>query len=183
MPRTIFLTGARASGKTTIGRKLADALNYRFFDTDQYLLQMTKLTVAEIVAKEGWGGFRRRESEALRSVTEPETVIATGGGMVLSADNRAFMRASGTVFYLSVPVAVLAARLQADPNADQRPTLTGRTIVDEVSEVLIAREPLYREVAHYVLDASLPVAAVVEQALKLLDLKPQFNRDEGDAED
>ena len=92
-----------------------------------------------------------------------------GGGMVLSAANRAFMRANGTVLYLNVPAEVMAARLEADPNAAQRPTLTGRSIIEEVSEVLVSREPLYRETAHHVLDASAPIGAVLQQALGLLD--------------
>lgn len=169
MPSTIFLIGARASGKTTIGRALADALKYDFVDTDLYLQESTNMTVADVVAREGWDGFRLRESEALKAVTAPDTVIATGGGMVLSAVNRAFMRANGTVLYLSVPVDVMAARLEADPNAAQRPTLTGRSIIEEVTEVLASREPLYRETAHHVLDASAPVGAVLHQALVLLN--------------
>lgn len=176
MPNTIFLTGARASGKSTVGRKLAEMLNFRFVDTDHYLLEASHMTVAEIVASEGWDGFRRRESEALRRVTEPHTVVATGGGIVLSADNRSYMRSHGTVFYLAVPVAVLAGRLEADPNAEQRPTLTGKTIVEEVGEVLGVREPLYRESAHYQLDGSLPVEAVLAQALRLLDADTASSR-------
>ncbi len=169
MLSTIYLIGARASGKTTIGRTLAEALKYDFVDTDLYLQESTQMTVADVVAREGWGGFRLRESEALKAVTAPGRVIATGGGMVLSAANRAFMRANGTVLYLNVPAEVMAARLEADPNAAQRPTLTGRSIIEEVSEVLASREPLYRETAHHVLDASAPIGAVLQQALGLLD--------------
>lgn len=169
MPSTIFLVGARASGKTTIGRALAEALKYNFVDTDLYLQERTQMTVDDVVSREGWAGFRRRESEALKAVTKSRTVIATGGGMVLSEANRAFMRANGTVLYLNVPADVMAARLEADPNAAQRPTLTGRPIIEEVTEVLASREPLYREIAHHVVDASAPVGAVLHQALGLLD--------------
>lgn len=169
MPSTIFLIGARASGKTTIGRALAEALKYEFVDTDLYLQEIMHMSVADVVAKEGWAGFRLRETEALKAVTVPETVVATGGGMVLSEANRAFMRANGTVLYLNVPANVMAARLAADPHTAQRPTLTGRPIIDEVAEVLTAREPLYLETAHHVLDASAPVGAVLCQALRLLN--------------
>lgn len=171
MKTTLFLVGARASGKTTIGRALAQALGYSFVDTDRYIQDAGCMTVAEIVEREGWDGFRHRESAALRAVAVPDTVVATGGGMVLSEDNRAYMWNHGMVFFLSVPVEVLASRLQADPNNAQRPTLTGRTIVDEVREVLAARERLYREAAHYVLDGTLPVDAVVRQALEALQRK------------
>jgi len=167
MSNIIYLVGARASGKTTIGRALANTLNYGFVDTDAYLSETSGMTVAEVVDKEGWEGFRRRESEALHAVTAPETVIATGGGMVLAASNREYMRAHGLVFYLHVPVEVMAERLRADPNAAQRPTLTGRSIVEEITEVLAEREPLYRETAHHVLDGSVPVEGVVKQALDI----------------
>lgn len=83
----LFIVGARAAGKTTVGKVLAEALGYKFVDTDVYLLETTGETVADMVAREGWEGFRQRESEALRKVTIPRTVVATGGGMVLSETN------------------------------------------------------------------------------------------------
>ena len=64
--QTVFLVGARASGKTTIGRNLARSLEYRFVDTDQYMLETSSLTVAQVVEKEGWEGFRRRAPDASR---------------------------------------------------------------------------------------------------------------------
>lgn len=166
--QTIFIVGARAAGKTTVGQALAKALECNFVDTDQYMLETSLLTVADVVAKEGWEGFRRRESDALRTVTEAGKVIATGGGMVLSEANREYMRSHGTVLYLSAPASVLAARLEAHPEASQRPTLTGRPIVEEVSEVLAAREPLYRSAAHHILDATAPLRDVIAQALAVL---------------
>ncbi|MCL1900519.1 MAG: shikimate kinase AroL, partial [Promicromonosporaceae bacterium] len=71
-------------------------------------------------------------------------VVATGGGVVLSAANRAFMRAEGLVFYLAAPAEVLAARLAAAPESEQRPSLTGRPAGEEVPLVLAEREALYR---------------------------------------
>lgn len=171
MTNTIYMVGARAAGKTTIGQALAKELGYPFVDTDIYMFETTRLTVADVVAKEGWDGFRKRESDALRTVTTPGIVVATGGGMVLSEENREFMRANGTVFYLCAPASVLAARLEAYPDADNRPTLTGRPIVEEVSEVLAARESLYQGAAHYVLDASASPESVIAQALEVLQKK------------
>ena len=144
MAHTIYLIGARAAGKTT-GE-----------------------TVADIVSREGWDGFRKRESAVLREVTAPATVIATGGGMVLAEENRRFMRENGIVLYLSAPAEVLAARLQANPNAAQRPTLTGKSIAEEVAEVLAVREPLYRETATHILNAAATPKALLAEALALL---------------
>ena len=80
-------------------------------------------------------------------------VWATGGGMVLAEANRRYMREHGRVFFLSAPVEVLAARLRRNPLEAQRPSLTGKSLDDEVREVLEARLPLYRDAAHHELDA------------------------------
>lgn len=164
----VFIVGARAAGKTTLGKALAEALGYQFVDTDLYLLETTRETVADIVAREGWEGFRQRESEALRAVASARTVIATGGGMVLSKANRDFMREKGFVLYLSAPASVLAARLLVDPNGEQRPTLTGRPIEVEMADVLTEREPLYQDAAHHLVDATAAQDVVLKQALQLL---------------
>ncbi|MFS2222395.1 shikimate kinase AroL [Pantoea sp. B65] len=170
MSLPIYLIGARGCGKTTIGRALSLALDYAFSDTDHFLQQTTQQTVADIVAAEGWDGFRRRESQALMAVTAPATVIATGGGMVLAEDNRRFMREQGQVVYLKAEPEVLAARLSAYPQADQRPTLTGRPIADEMVEVLSQRDKLYHQAAHHVINAMQTPDQVVRQLLQALSL-------------
>ena len=163
----IYLIGARASGKTTLGRPLADRLGMEFVDTDSHMRDACGMTVARVVEQEGWEGFRRRESAALREVSRPGRVVATGGGMVLAPENRDFMRANGTVLYLSAPAGVLAARLGAEPCAAQRPSLTGKSVLDEISDVLEQRAALYGATAHHVLDASLGLDRLVEAALSV----------------
>jgi len=168
MGHTIYLVGARAAGKTTFGGALARQLGCNYVDTDIHLRETTGETVADIVTREGWDGFRKRESAVLRAVTAPGTVIATGGGMVLAEENRRFMRENGIVLYLSAPAEVLASRLQANPNAAQRPTLTGKSIAEEVAEVLAAREPLYRETATHILNAAATPKELLTEALAIL---------------
>ena len=168
MTQPIFLVGARGCGKTTIGQALAQALGVQFVDTDHWLLVNSGRTVADIVADEGWAGFRQRESEALQAVTAMSSVIATGGGMVLSELNRRFMREQGVVIYLKAPVGILAGRLEAFPEEGQRPTLTGKPITDEITEVLAAREALYAQAAHHTLDASRVPPAIVNEILHLV---------------
>ena len=162
MGHTIYLVGARAAGKTTFGGALARQLGCNYVDTDIHLRETTGETVAEIVAREGWDGFRKRESAVLRAVTAPGTVI------VLTEENRRFMRENGIVLYLSAPAEVLASRLQANPNAAQRPTLTGKSIAEEVAEVLAAREPLYRETATHILNAAATPKELLAEALAIL---------------
>lgn len=168
----IFLVGPRACGKTTVGRALARRLGLPFADTDHYLHSRTGSTVAQIVAAEGWPGFRRRESEALRQLAAQHqsagAVIATGGGMVLDAQNRAFMREQGRVLYLSASAEALAARLAGNPLASQRPSLTGTAIIDEVAQILQERLPLYEQTAHHSLDAALSPGRICTLAAALL---------------
>lgn len=168
MNKTIFLIGARAAGKTTIGKMLASQLSFSFIDTDSYLLESTQKTVAEIVDKEGWEGFRARESRALIETTQPNRVIATGGGMVLAEHNREFMKQNGTVIFLSAPATILAARLMKDPNAAQRPSLTGLSIQDEMESVLKDRMPLYQDSAHHIVNVDHDETEIIAHILKVL---------------
>lgn len=163
----LFLVGPRACGKTTVGRTLARELHCGFFDTDREIVDRLGCEIADYVAAQGWDAFRDRETEALESVLaatqgQETAVISTGGGIVLRGTNRDLMREAGLVLYLNAPVATLCQRLSANPQAGQRPTLTGAGVVDEVAEVVAARDPLYRACAHRVLDATLPPARICE---------------------
>lgn len=163
MTQPLFLIGPRGCGKTTVGMALADSLNRRFVDTDQWLQSQLNMTVAEIVEREEWAGFRARETAALEAVTAPSTVIATGGGIILTEFNRHFMQNNGIVVYLCAPVSVLVNRLQAAPEEDLRPTLTGKPLSEEVQEVLEERDALYREVAHIIIDATNEPSQVISE--------------------
>ncbi|MCC8166924.1 MAG: shikimate kinase AroL [Planctomycetes bacterium] len=164
----VYLIGPRGSGKTCVGRALATALAMRFADTDEYMLSESGETVADVVAKHGWDEFRRRESAALRAVSMPGRVVATGGGMVLAEANRSHMRATGTVIYLRAPLAELCRRVGQDDNRAGRPSLTGCHPVDEMAAILAERAPLYEGTAHHIIDCAEGVAAVVEQAMARL---------------
>ncbi|MBX4132933.1 shikimate kinase AroL [Frischella sp. Ac48] len=170
MNKTIYLVGARAAGKTTMGRLLAEKLNYSFVDTDIYLFETTHRTVAEIVEKEGWEGFRKRESQVLKDVTQPCRVIATGGGMILAEQNRQYMQKMGIVFFLSAPAKILAQRLMKDPNVAQRPSLTGLSIVDEMEKVLEERHHLYMDSASHVVNVDCEEMQILGQFLDALNI-------------
>ena len=161
MTQPIFLIGPRGCGKTTVGHALARARHFQFSDTDHRLQAHEQRTVAEIVQAEGWARFRELE-------TLPNTVIATGGGIVLAEGNRQFMRENGVVIYLQASVSALIDRLEAYPKAEQRPTLTGKPVREEVGEVLAQREALYRDAAHHIVDATASPDRVVEQIMSML---------------
>lgn len=154
----IFLIGMRGTGKTTVGKALAKNLDCEFIDLDEYLQKKEAATVGEIVAGHGWEGFRKKEAEALRNVvndcqSKPSAVVATGGGAPLLEENRELMRASGHVCYLRVSPGELARRLRANPESGQRPSLTGKDMIEELAEVYAARRDAYRDCAHVEIDA------------------------------
>lgn len=132
MTQLIFLVGPRGCGKTTVGHALAKVRSFKFADTDHELQEHEQRTVAAIVQQEGWERFRALETQALERVAQPATIIATGGGIILSEYNRQFMRENGVVIYLEASVSALIDRLEAYPKAEQRPTLTGKPIREEV---------------------------------------------------
>jgi shikimate kinase len=144
----LFLIGYRGTGKSTVGRLVAAALDWDFADADTALEQATGRTVAELYATEGEAGFRDRESAVLAEYARhTRLVLATGGGVVLRPANRAMLRSSGYVAWLTAPPEAIWHRLQADPTtATRRPALTTGGF-DEVVTLLAVREPLYREVA------------------------------------
>lgn len=165
----IYLIGARASGKTTTGLLLADALGYPFIDLDHFLCDNAGKSIAAIVEEEGWSAFRQLESQSLRkacaSADGGNLVVATGGGVVLEANNRAFMRASGKVVWLNADCDVILSRLEKEPLPGQRPSFTGRPLSEETREMVIARGPIYRDCCHLEVDAAKSPAGVCQAVL------------------
>lgn len=168
---SVYLVGLRASGKTSLGRILAEKMARPFVDTDDLVRERAGRTIEEIVASDGWEEFRRLEAEALRSIpADAGTVVATGGGIVLDEKNRDHMRKSGPVFYLMADVGLLASRLQADPKDAQRPSLSELPLEDELRQTLSEREALYLEASNFVLPAQLPLDELVEDVRDKLRL-------------
>jgi shikimate kinase len=158
VPR-IFLVGPRASGKTTVGRHVADRLGWAFVDADEELERRVGRSVSDIFRNDGEPAFRDQESAVLADIASgTSVVIATGGGVVLRPGNRAILR-TGFVARLAAPASVLWERMSSDPlTTARRPNLTTTGGVEEVSAVLAAREPLYADVADVTVDANLSPA-------------------------
>ncbi len=166
MVSNIYLIGPRACGKTTVGKQLADKLSLDFYDSDEVLVKKADCEIAQYVKQNGWDGFRDLEVEVLSELAQKQgAVISCGGGIVVREENRTLLSSKFTV-YIKADVQVLVNRLQTDPNHDQRPSLTGKSIVDEVREVLKARQELYSGCANLVADGSAPIEDVCEQILK-----------------
>ena len=154
----LFLIGYRGSGKTTIGRRLADRLWQTFRDSDEMIVERAGRNIKEIFASEGENGFRDRESAVVSELSKlSDHVIALGGGAVLREENRAALRAGGhKIIYLRCEPEELLRRIQADPvTAANRPSLTSLGGgIEEVRSLLAQREPVYREVMTAELDVT-----------------------------
>jgi shikimate kinase len=159
----IALIGYRGTGKTTVGRLVAEGLGRPFVDCDAEVEARAGWTIGAIFASEGEAAFRDREEAAIREVCResPGAVLATGGGAILRETNREALAAFGTVVWLSAPADVLVERLRKD--AESRPALTAAGLLDEVAVVLEAREPLYRATADLIVDASAPDPRLVAE--------------------
>ena len=120
----IVLIGFMGTGKTTVGRELADLTGLPFVDLDLEIGRQQGMTIPEIFATEGEKGFRRHESAALKRLADsPPCVLATGGGIVTCEENWPLLHRLGTVVYLRTRWATLQVRL-ADPAG--RPLADGR---------------------------------------------------------
>ena len=146
----VALIGYRGSGKTTVGRKLADRLWQKFYDVDDLIVKNAGQSIREIFEHHGEEHFRDLETAALRQLLQiPDYVLGLGGGTLGREQNRTLLRASARkIFYLRCDPQVLLNRVQNDPNsADTRPNLT--TLgggIDEIRLKLVEREPIYRQV-------------------------------------
>ncbi|MEJ5328552.1 MAG: shikimate kinase [Desulfobaccales bacterium] len=154
--RSLVLIGFRATGKTAVGRLLARALGWPLVDLDTELMHEAGKTIAEIVAAEGWEGFRRREKELVeRYAGQRGMVLTPGGGVVLDPQNVARLKENGILIWLTAPAAVIRERLARDAGtAVSRPGLRGGDPLAEVEAILKEREPLYRAAADIIIDTT-----------------------------
>lgn len=144
----IYLVGFRATGKSTIGRLAARELGMDFVDLDRLLCEEAGKTVEEIVAEEGWPGFRAREKDILMRTTYMlGTIIATGGGAVLHQDVWPLLKKGAVVVWLDAKEEEIYKRLSKRTADSGRPSLTDQSLRSEIQGVLNERLPLYEKVA------------------------------------
>ena len=153
--RKVILTGFRATGKSSVGRMLAERLDVSFIDMDDVLVARHG-EISDLVKEKGWDYFREREKELLEElVATREAVISTGGGAVMHRDVWQRLKESGLVVWLTSDLDMICKRLDQDPGSDaQRPSLTGKDIRAEAEAILAEREPLYREGSHLEVDSN-----------------------------
>jgi len=162
----VFLVGPMGAGKSTIGRLLAAELNLRFRDSDRVIEERTGADIPWIFDKEGEDGFRERETAVLSELAnETNAVIATGGGTVLREQNRALMKASGYVCYLTASIDQLVERTSRDK---KRPLLQVENPRQKIIDLLSLRDPLYQEAADFVVNTDRRSPKAVAQEIASL---------------
>jgi shikimate kinase len=146
----LFLVGLMGAGKTTVGRLLARRLKLRFYDSDLEIERRCGVKIPVIFEIEGEAGFRVREEQVIAELCALRgIVLATGGGAVLARESRRRLQLHGTVIYLNARPEDLYERVRHDR---QRPLLATADPLARLRELHAERDPLYREVAHVVVD-------------------------------
>ncbi|HKQ29993.1 MAG TPA: shikimate kinase AroK [Burkholderiales bacterium] len=165
--KNVFLVGLMGAGKSTIGRSLASLLQRTFFDSDHEIEARTGAPVTLIFEIEGEVGFRQRESAVIEELTRCENIVlATGGGVVLAEENRRCLRSRGTVIYLHATLETLLERTRHDRT---RPLLQTDDREGKLKNLLLQRDPLYRDVAHIVVETThRPPATVAKEIVNRL---------------
>jgi shikimate kinase len=174
----VFLVGLMGAGKTSVGKLLAKRLGKAFCDCDQEIEAATGVRVPVIFEIEGEAGFRARETKMLAELTaRSDIVLATGGGAVLSAENRALLSGNGIVVYLRAAASDLWHRTRHDKN---RPLLKTGEPLARLEQLHAERDPLYSSVADVIVDSgSQSVASLVQRVEQQLHRHSSTGRGEG----
>jgi shikimate kinase len=145
----ITLIGSRGTGKTTVAQQLALTLGYDWVDADVEIELRAGKSIAAIFADDGEGAFRQLESVVLAALLQRDRVVlALGGGVIVRPENRELLRATRPVIWLTGKPETLWPRIQGDATtAARRPALTVHHGIEEVRQLLLLREPWYRECA------------------------------------
>ena len=137
------------AGKTSIGRHLAELIKLDFVDSDTEIEARTGVDIAYIFEKEGEEGFRRREKKIIDEISSREgVVLATGGGVIMDAENRKNLSSRGYVIYLYTNVKKQVERVK---KGRERPLLTNKDPEKILKDLMEVRDPLYREIAECVI--------------------------------
>lgn len=147
----IVLIGYRGTGKSVIGKMLAERLGREYVGLDAEIVKLAGKPIPEVVKEFGWPHFRDLESEVVKRASEKDNcILDTGGGAILRDENVANLKRNGTLFWLQSSVEDIVKRIGGD---NQRPSLTGaKSFTDEVADVLAERTPKYAAAADHAID-------------------------------
>lgn len=146
MKENIILIGFMGSGKTTVGKALAEQLSYQFLDTDDWIEKKENKTINEIFKEQGETYFRDLETDTIKQLSNLEKhIISTGGGLPLKQENGEILKQNGFIVYLDVKKDTVLKRLEGDKT---RPLLSSNMLEQNIKERLEYRKPIYEYTAH-----------------------------------
>ncbi|MBV5259614.1 shikimate kinase [Synechococcus moorigangaii CMS01] len=159
----IYLIGMMGTGKSTLAEIIAELMNYRSLDSDSIIETLAKQSISEIFAEMGEAEFRQLETQVLKQIAvQTRTVVATGGGIVVSQANWYYLR-QGLTIWLDVPVPILVERLRSDTS---RPLLQNVDLERKLTQLLQQRRSLYAEAdLHIQISGNRPPRAVAEDII------------------
>ncbi len=166
--QNLILIGPMGSGKTTVGKQLAKRARMEFVDSDHMIEDRCGVSISTIFDIEGEDGFRKREAKMLQELCEQNNmVLATGGGAVMSEENRILLRKSGYVVYLQTSIETQLSRTQKTRN---RPLLDNVDAQEKLTELMEERGKLYEQEADLVVKSGERVVSkVVEEILQAVE--------------
>jgi shikimate kinase len=166
--RNIFLIGPMGAGKSTIGRTLAKELKLDFYDYDDVIEERTGADISWIDDVEGEEGYRRREQKVIEELTQKTNIVlATGGGVIMTPENRNALAGRGTVIYLKTSLQQQFERTKRD--STKRPMLQTKDLEKRLEQLRMECEPLYEELSDVSFDTDrLTVKSVATHIIKYI---------------
>lgn len=163
----IILIGFMGAGKTTIGRRLSYLAKKPFLDMDQYIEKQEGREIKEIFATEGECVFRAIETKSLEKIKleRAKYVISTGGGMPIQEKNQKLLKEMGTIIYLRIQAETVCERIKQD---SKRPLLQVENPRQKIAEMLKVRNPIYEELADYIIDVDQKQFKDILQEIKVI---------------
>ncbi len=157
--RNIILVGLMGTGKSTVGKALAERLGWLFVDSDERIEQVEKKKISDIFAESGEPAFRKVESRVIAELAQgSEQIIATGGGAVLAEENRIVMKENGLVVALTATADEIIARVSGDTS---RPLVQGN-VAERVQAIMESRKHAYDFADVHIATTGAAVSEIVE---------------------
>ena len=163
----IVLVGFMGTGKSTVGRVVAQKLGFHFIDTDDVIEQTSKAKISDIFAEHGEVYFRDLESQAVKSVALMKNqVVATGGGVVLRSSNIDLLRTGGPIFCLNATPKAIWDRVRSSRS---RPLLRGPNPLKKIETLLDKRAPYYALADHQIETTGVSIDRVANEIISYIE--------------
>jgi len=152
----VILIGYRGTGKSAVGKRLAEKLKAPFYDTDELIERGAARSIRDVVAEKGWAYFREKEGEIIRKLAVLQGgVVATGGGAVLDQSNCDILKEQGLLIWLTAEVMTMVERIGNDAaSGKRRPPLLHDDTIRDTEAALKERLPIYKRLADFSIDTT-----------------------------